>query len=257
MLYITALIKKITSTAGLISLLQIGLLCTSGLANASTTNAYGDNVTCGTGGTCYDFTVYDGAASTGVASPTSKGYFEAFVTYSGSGNSTSVTLDKIYFTASGIVPNGATSTPLDYAAKITNGYFDSGSIPTLRVSGATSSGLSVGQFLNTAIDFSVGNTYYQVTLNKGSAAINYSVGNTNYDSIFRTDGQITYGNSTTANGETLGASTPFGGQIAPEMSPLLSFNVFALLGCLFLLFANKKYFVKSKLQSSSGVLSIA
>ena len=48
----------------------------------------------------------------------------------------------------------------------------------------------------------------------------------------------------------------FGGQIAPEMSPLLSFNVFALLGCLFLLFTSKKY-VAGKMTPTTTQISIA
>ena len=248
------LIRKIASTSVLASLVHLGLVLTPGLANASTTNAYGDNVTCGVAGSCYDFTVYDNSSGTGVPSPSSKGYFEAFVGYSGSDNSTAITLQKIYFSATGLVPNGATA--INWATKVTNGSFDAGSTPTLRVSGGTSSGYSVGQFVNTAIDFSIGNTYYQITLNKGNASINYSVGNQNYDQFLSTSNQVTYGNTTTANSETLGSSTPFGGQIAPEMSPLLSFNVFALLGCLFLLFASKKYIVKSK-SDTTAAFSIA
>lgn len=251
---LTSIIKKLASVSALVPLLQVGLLLAPVQANAQG-NSWGDNVICAGAGTCYDFTVYDNKVAGGPGA-SSKGYFEGFVTYTGSGTVTP-TLTNAYFIASGLVTPGATVS--SWAPILANPVIDSTLGPSPTLNTATGRFNGSGDY-GTVIDFKIGSTFYTIALlSGGTAAFTYS--SVSYaDALTQgtdvvSSGQLSYTN--TLNGvNNAGGTKAFGGQIAPEMSPLLSFNVFALLGCLFLLFTSKKYFVKSK-SGTASALSIA
>lgn len=256
----SSVIKKIATTSALAS-----LLLATGFASATpSANYYGDNVSCAGVGSCYDFTVYDNSKITGSNTGTNSnnGFFEGFVTYGGSSPATP-TLTNAYFISTGLASPGATIS--SWAPIISNpalfGTFDGDGVQSGTAS-LTTTGSNAGKFANNNnLSFQVGSTYYAITLSSNGGAQIY------FSSISSADA-ITSGNQLNGNGyfytstnkgvNSLGTSSNgnFGGQIAPEMSPLMSFNVFALLGCLFLLLTSKKYFVKSKSDTSSA-LSIA
>jgi len=242
---LTNVFKKFVTAGSLTLLLSPGL--------ASAQNAYGDTVTCaGSYTSCYDFTVYDGtkiaANTTGTSS--NKGFFEGFVTYSGSGSVTPI-LSNAYFISTGLASPGATAS--SWASYVSNpsmyGAYDGA---TGAQSGTATLNTATGRFASdNNISFQVGATYYAVTLgSNGSAQIYYS--STSAEDALAGNqqlGRLAYSYTSTnvgANSINTAGNGNFGGQIAPEMSPLMSFNVFALLGCLFLLLTSKKYFVRSK-----------
>ena len=237
----TALKKLCTLVALTCGPISMGL----GVANA---NDFGNNVTCAAN--CYDFTVYSNSSANNTPGPLSKGFAEIFVSFNvapgviGTGN---MTLEQVYFTASGIASPGATAIPLNYAHIADGGSvsFDTQTAPSLNTGAAVSS-YKTGQFLNTYVNFSIGNTYYQINLNKGIAYINYSIGNQNYDQTFEMP-QGSY-SSSVAGVQALGTASAFGGQIAPEMDAQSAFNVFALLGCLALIYSRRKSFSEEKIE---------
>ena len=245
------------------------VLFAPGLANAA--NSYGDNVTCaGAYTSCYDFTVYDGvkitANSTGT--PAVSGFFEGFVGYTGSGTVVPY-LTNAYFISSGLASPGATVS--SWASYISNpvmyGSFDPITGVQSGTASLTTTGGLAGRFAGTNtnnITFQVGSTYYAVVLAaNGSATLTSSA--ISAEDALATGSSLSarsfYYTSTNTGANSLnttgaGSFGNFGGQIAPEMSPLMSFNVFALLGCLFLLFSSRKYFAKTRSDASSA-LSIA
>ncbi len=252
----------------LVCLAQSSLLFGAATAYAvsSPGNSFGDNVQC-TSSPCYDFTVYDYSSAFGVPGPQSLGYIEGFVGYSnpngnGISSGANLVLQRLYFvtisnptnaTNDGIATPGATTNA--WAPVVTNGYFDTDyGTPALKVTSGIYSGTSQGQFrTGTAIDWNVGNTYYQLQFNNGSAYIAYNIGTPISGSYAYSISlpQLAYGSTTTKNGETLGTSTPFGGQIAPEMDAKSALNVLMLLVSLMLVFRNKLGF-KRQLASVSA-----
>lgn len=278
---------KISSTKVLRALVPASLLLASSLTFAvSTGNSFGNNVTCT--GTCYDFTVYDNAGTSLAATGTSKGYFEALVGYTSGTSLVTPTIQAMYFSATGIVTPGATTsswapivnlnlTDPTYGSNTQTGFVGvssnslTGAANSLITSFAPSN--NAGQFSNgTQIQFigSNGDSYLvslnQVSKSAGTATIFDQTTST----FLSVGGQLAYySTSPIVNGVNTGATeilnkdsggvnyiSAFGGQIAPEMSPLMSFNVFALLGCLFLLFTSKKY-VAGKMTPTTTQISIA
>ena len=256
-----------------------------------TGNSFGNAVTCSS--PCYDFTVYDTAGTGYGATTGSKGYFEALISYSGTAPTIQA---MYFTASGITTPGATTSTwaPLvnlnltttittgPNAGTYSTGFTDpNGALGNASLSGAVAStvlnisGKNAGQFYSTSgsgagatIDFT-GSTghVYQLTFSSrnnaaGSAAIqdlttNLPIAAGSSLSYYSTSKYINSIVNTSTELIPTG-STPalFGGQIAPEMSPLLSYNVFALLGCLFLLFSGKKYIAKHN-QQTIGCLSIA
>lgn len=238
------LVRKHVRAIALLPLLQLGFLLAPGQANA--VNGLGDVVTCAGSGSCYDFTVYD-ARVLGNPTASSKGFFEGFVTYSGTGTVTPV-LTNAYFIASGMQTPGATAS--SWAPILSNPTFNTtlGSAPTLST--------STGRFgNNTVIDFQVGTTFYSLALQgSGDATIKFSSISSadaynNGDSL--SSGQLFYTSTTAAN--ALGTSGAFGGQIAPEMDAASALNVFALLACLALIYSKRKYFSQERLGNGVAI----
>ena len=239
---------------------------------AAAANAYGDVVTCSGSSfsSCYDFTVFSnaGTAATGQNAPptvNSKAYLEVFLKYNTSdviasgankGYTPNVSLDKVYFSPTGLLSPGATSS--NWASLITNAYLDIPAIvsgaPLIRVSNPKT-GVNIGDLKNVYIDFSVGNTFYQIKITDDTVNyFRYSTGSKPVNSAGYTENVIpkvaglsnlSYGNTNGSN--TLGSTPAFGGQIAPEMSPQASFNVLALLVCLFMLYGRREYKTNLKL----------
>ena len=238
-------------------------------------NSFGNNVTCSS--PCYDFTVYDNALPNGTlgASSTSKGYFEALVSYATSGaNLGTPTIVAMYFSATGIQTPGATTS--NWASLVNIGLAGTGfgTSGDNSLTGPTSSlntgtGGIGGTFVrNTFIQFfnPTDGHLMEVDLTTSGAPVS---GKTAPASLFDTTTSEYIGsnlrysstsgiiNGSPNTATTLGSISPFGGQIAPEMSPLLSFNVLTLLGLMFLLFKNNKYFAKQKHKKTTGEFSIA
>ena len=221
---------------------------------------------------CWDFTIYTSSTPQTVIPGTSLGYVEGFMAYDAStvsGNAVNATLKALYFTSTGIGTAGATTS---LWAPIVNLNLST-QVPDF--SGGTntvSSGLVGG---STLLQIS-GSTAYQGVIKTAPAVINFNVDGTSYQAILsngsknssiaslNTDtgqwellaiGQNYY-TSTSPTQNNLGTQS-FGGQIAPEMDPQSAFNVFALLGCLALVYSRRKQSSEENSSSAMGSVSIA
>ena len=220
---------------------------------------------------CWDFTVYTSQTPQTVT-PSSLGFVEGFLKYDTpvSGNAATASLVALYFTSTGISTAGATTSswapivnlnlPVNIPDPVNEGQIISttsgivGGTSLLQISSVTPGSPFTGTIKTTpsTINFSVDGTSYQLILSNGTR-------NSSIASLNTTTGQYellgigqNYYTNTSADYNRVGAGT-FGGQIAPEMDAQSAFNVFALLGCLALIYSKRKSFS----ETSEGLRSIA
>ena len=212
---------------------------------------------------CWDFTIYTQQnAITQSSTPSSLGYVEGFLAYDAStvsGGNVNATLTNLYFTSTGIGIAGATTSTwapivnLNLPVPNSSGTGGIGGIAggsaLLSISGPNAGYVDS----NTAIYFTAGGTSYKVNLlaNSSNSSIQTYQGRSwaNIPSI----DQNGYGNTDATRNTILNAGV-FGGQIAPEMDAASAFNVFALLGCLALIYSRRKSF---SIESQRSAVSIA